>query len=385
MAEEVLRIKLQAELATFNQQMAKAQKTMLKTGKTGGETFRNYQKSVLNAEGAQKRFNTSIRASRIEFKGWALSVLFFGQALKQAFTQVVKFGTKAFNDIMNSVEGTVTQFNLMEGSMKFLGFAIGAAMEPIIGMLIPIVDGVANWILENEKLFAIMLTALGVGGTVLVALGFTTLAIDGIAGAMLAFGIATDSAIVSMNLLTGGTIIGGLILAAFWVTKIFNSIDSAHDKLIAFPRGVLLMGAAISGIFAGVIAEVVALVPRMINLVVSGVELLINRIIKKVNTLISVLNRIPGTDIAALGDVDFSRAKFDVGSFGDPFKDTFSSVFGGGVRGVESVLPLEGQGRQAAGFVPGPSTSQSQPTTIILQVDGEQISNVISRNIMSVI
>ena len=57
---------------------------------------------------AIRKVKNEIADSRTPFAGWALSILFAGMALQRFSTQLIQFGTKAYNDIAHSVEGTTT-------------------------------------------------------------------------------------------------------------------------------------------------------------------------------------------------------------------------------------------------------------------------------------
>jgi hypothetical protein len=116
------------------------------------------------------------------FAGYAMSIMFAGMAIQRTMSQITKFGTKAFNDISHSVEGTVTASDKLDGAMKYLGYTIGSAMEPVIEWLIPIVDKVAEWVDANPKLTAGLITIATVLGTIAAVGGSIKLAADGFAG-----------------------------------------------------------------------------------------------------------------------------------------------------------------------------------------------------------
>jgi hypothetical protein len=156
--------------------------------------FDNYYKNVAGAVRLTDKLTGSIRnagkvsqemdkAASRPFAGWAMSIMFFGMAIQRAFSQIRSYGTKTFKEIYESVEGNVSQVTLLEGSFKYLGFSIGAALEPIIAWIIPIVDKIADWINQHEKLtgsIVVVGTVLGAlfsvgGGAVLALNGFLDL------------------------------------------------------------------------------------------------------------------------------------------------------------------------------------------------------------------
>ena len=133
----------------------------------------NYMSSVKGA----KRITEDLGKSTKKFSMWALGVMFFGQALKRVFGSIAKSGIRVFQDVMHSVQGTVTNFDLLKGSLLFLSFSIGQALEPMIRFLIPIIDTVSEWVSENQGLTAGIIATgfalgvvFGVGGAAVLAI-----------------------------------------------------------------------------------------------------------------------------------------------------------------------------------------------------------------------
>lgn len=166
---------------------------------------------------------TTAEMTKIPFAGWAMSIMFFGMAMQRTFGTIQKTATKTFQDVMHSTEGAVTNFDLLEGSVKYLQFTIGEALEPVVAYLIPIIDWIQQWISDNPTLAAGIMTwglILGaiftVGGAGMLAInGFTELGmkitgatsrIDGLKasinglGRMVGLAVAID---VTMELITG--------------------------------------------------------------------------------------------------------------------------------------------------------------------------------------
>lgn len=110
------------------------------------------------------------------FQGWAMSLMFAGMALQRMSQSIYKFGTKAFQEISHSVEGTVTQTDMLEGSMKYLGFTIGAALEPVISFLIPIVDKISEWVEANPDLTRQAVIFTSIAGAIAMISGSAVLA-----------------------------------------------------------------------------------------------------------------------------------------------------------------------------------------------------------------
>lgn len=159
-----------------------ATKTLNKTNKVlnkNGQFTKNYQKRLDKARDAQSRLNQATSIGKREFQGWAMSIMFAGMAIQRAFMGVWKSGMKTFQEVQKSVEGSTDGFTKLQGSMKYLQFTIGRALEPIAELLIPIIDRVADWVSQNERLVATV-TALGIAfGTLSMVLGMIVLAKEG--------------------------------------------------------------------------------------------------------------------------------------------------------------------------------------------------------------
>jgi hypothetical protein len=148
-----------------------------KTGKNGAE-FAAAQERVAKAT---ERLNKA--TGKTPFAGYALSLMFAGQMVKRSLMTMSTFGIKTFQEIAHSVEGTVTASDMLDGSMKYLGFTIGQALEPVVAFIVPIIDYISDWISNNEELFRTVTvlgiaiaSALAIGGAIILAKnGFTDL------------------------------------------------------------------------------------------------------------------------------------------------------------------------------------------------------------------
>lgn len=118
---------------------------------------RQVAKSVTEARTAVKAFSSNMISA-------GLGTMFFGMAIKRAFTSIWKSGKTTFQDIMHSVEGTTTSFDDMDASIKYLGFTVGQALEPLAEMLAPIIWMLADWIANNPALskFVMIIVAAGI-------------------------------------------------------------------------------------------------------------------------------------------------------------------------------------------------------------------------------
>lgn len=252
--ELLLKLKVNAnELRKLGAVMGKTQKQIRKSLEPVTQKIRDQQLAVEKASLAAKK-------GKVEFAGYAMSIMFAGMALKRMFDSIWKFGTKTFEEISNSVENSTNGFTLLQGSMKYLGFTIGAALEPVAMWLIPIIDKIGDWVNRHEKLTKVLLITIGIIGTVLMVSGMLKLAWDGIHGTIIAvsavmkgiklmkfgalitqiraIGIAWSNASLAGKLGFLG-VIGGIILAIMWIFKLKNAIGGWGEFFKSVLRGVL--------------------------------------------------------------------------------------------------------------------------------------------------
>lgn len=152
--------------------------SIMKTGKLQFPTAKA-RAGFKDIDDVLKDVDLQIKSSGRQFQGWAMSIMFFGMAIQKTMDSIWKESTKTFQDISHSVEGTTTGFDMLEGSMKYLGFTIGSALEPIAVMLIPIVDKVADWVTQHEALTGKIVSGGLALGAIFAAGGGGALAING--------------------------------------------------------------------------------------------------------------------------------------------------------------------------------------------------------------
>lgn len=283
---------------------------------------------------ATRQFSESLKQNEIRFQGWALSVMFFGMAIQRVMNQIWKNSVKTFQDVMHSVEGSVTQFDMLGSSIKYLGFTIGQALEPVAAWLIPIVEKIANWVVENEGLARTLFVIGTIMGSLLFVVGFLTLAFTGIVtmtkNAVAAFSLLRTAAASlggTLALLGSVAVIGGIILLIGLIIKMKNEMGGWLEFFKSVVRGILRLGAVLFSGLLGVFSEIGNAAQFMWNLLVEASEAGVNSVIKTVNALITAYNKIPFlNDISLIPSVSFDKAKADVKSFGQSFLDTYGSM-----------------------------------------------------------
>lgn len=145
----------------------------------GTNDLESYRMSLKRVKKDTVDLNKELKKQQIPFAGWAMSIMFLGMAMKNMFDTIWKSSSKTFNEVMHSVDGAVTGFDMLDGSMKYLGFAVGQALEPIAMGLYPIIDAVADWIVNNNELVGKVLLSIGIFGALFTVLGSLVLAVNG--------------------------------------------------------------------------------------------------------------------------------------------------------------------------------------------------------------
>ena len=307
--------KVGVDLSDVKKKLNAAKTTLHKALGSGKATTR----AINNVERQTKAYDKMSRAIqplKREFAGWAMSLMFAGMAMKRAFDMIWKSSTKAFQDISHSVEGTVTQFDMLEGSMKYLGFVMGAALEPVAQHLVPIVDKISEWVEENPELTASLVVITGVLGTLIMFIGMTKLAIDGF---VIAAALAKTSVIslgTAMALLETVTIGIGIVVAIDAIKKAIEGDmwGAISEGLVAAGFMALMFNPALGGAFLTIGLAMVVMndelkfgLMKTAELVFAFLIDLIDLIVAKfnpiaafINTLIRAYNAVTGDNIKQL-------------------------------------------------------------------------------------
>lgn len=188
------------------------------------------------------------------FAGWALSLMFFGMQVQRVMTRIGKSSLQTFDRVMNSVDGTVTNFDRLNGSMEYLKFVTGQALDPLLARLVPIIDRISEWVIENPKLVATLVSVVAVIGSLAFVIGTTRLAFSGIIPLFQKIGVLITSLSSKGGLaailggLSGPVILGiiaavALLAAAFYtdfggirdfVTKTFGGMWETTKEIFGY-------------------------------------------------------------------------------------------------------------------------------------------------------
>jgi len=304
----------------------------------------------------KKRFKglgESLRQNEVRFQGWALSIMFFGMAILRVFSQIAKTSVKTFQDVMHSVEGSVTSFDMLQGSIKFLQFTIGSVLEAFIPQIIEVVDKVSDWVNENQNLSGSIIKWGIILGAFLMVLGMVTLGFTGMYTLIANIGTLI-AATFGVSGVAGGAAFkfGGIVLAigaAFiWVYKMGKRMGGLGGFLNALGRGVLKLVAGIGYAVWGLLQVIGNAFKVIWNGIVSGVEFTLNTTIDAINALIRAKNKLTGSNTGELGLVDFSKAKAEITSMKSIWEGFISNMIG--VENDLDMLAPMSKGVSTGGF-----------------------------------
>lgn len=303
-----------------------------------------------------QRLGQDMKANEGRFQGWALSVMFFGMAIQRVFLGIWKFGTKAFQEVAHSVEGMVTQTDMLAGSMKFLGIVVGSALEPLAAALIPIVEKISDWVQQNPELTAEMVKWGSIIGSFLLLVGLLVLGFTGVFTAVA--NVGSIIAAVLGGAATGGaafllaSVVIAIIAVIAWLVIFTIKVGGIGEAFKAVFRSIVTIASAFRGVVAGIVAEMVNFIKMMWNGVVQFIEDGINLAISKINSLIDALNTIPFINISNIGEADLGNLRVSTLKMGEAFGDAFSKVMLQNMDFINRYLPLKRGNAESGGLFP---------------------------------
>lgn len=279
MVQEDVVIKIRTELVEGKYNLNRIQKDY----KKGLMSF----ESMAKAEQAMYDKTLQLKKSlgTTPFAGWAMSIMFAGMALQRMSSQLYTFGTKAFNEISHSVEGTVTQTDMLEGSMKYLGYTFGEALQPVAELLIPIIDYISELLESSPLLQGFVRTFVilaAIFGTLAAVGGASALAYNGLKDTIVILAKAyqtlttfittatiaqTKFTIASALSLTG--IIVGIGAVLYWIYKLQESMGGLEQFFLSVLRGII-RGLAFLADF--LITTVISPIQTLLSLLAKGMN-----------------------------------------------------------------------------------------------------------------
>jgi len=311
-------IQLRVKLISDTKQLNNIKRSMSTLRDTTTKTFGTRSNALANQMEVVRKTTTSLNKEidRINkkgtpFAGWAMSIMFAGMAVQRLGTQLKQFGTKAYDEITHSVEGSSTANDRLTASMTMLGYSVGEALQPMLDSIIPIIDAISEWVEKNPELVAgitkwsIILGAMAAsGGAIVLAYnGFkdlftilsTPFGTEGFMGLTLTSPLilALAAAAVSMGIFATNVDDNPALKEGFSgvIDKLKDAfkglVDSLDDLgisldtvggLLFFIGGVILTG-LVTGI--SVVVNWVTLLSNAITLLVRGLIMLANPLTAK--------------------------------------------------------------------------------------------------------
>lgn len=327
----------------------------------------------------------------------SLSAMFFGMAMRQAALTVWRTTTKTFQDVSHSVGGSVTQFDLLRGSLKYLQFSVGQALEPLAAALIPIVDLITEFVIQNPELVQMAVAFGAIAGSILMVGG----QIGSFVSGMKALGGMLGGAKASLTALTttfgtgllpllGIIAAAAVVIWAMWKTnfgnirefvgEVFSAIweflKNAFDNIKQILSGVFKV---IEGIFAG---DWKMVMKGFLDILFGAVKLIMNAFGLVGDIVISVFefavnivkDLIFGLVKLMIGRVEFLAMIIDK-VFGSDLQSKIAGVRDK-ISEVQDSLTLDFEGGVVQNLVDkGTSGLDSLQQTIIVEIDGEEVAN----------
>ena len=300
--------------------MDKFMDTMVMMNKKGAKGYKSFEAQAKGATGgiqtAQANLGTAIA------RGWANilntigsdkvtgAIAKVGEILEGVLNKVAEIFAKISENqaIMQALTNVLT---IIGGLLEVIGWVIGNVLVPIIGaflttaatgfnILIDIIGGFIGAIQAIGEWFSNVFTLVGA-----FMQGFTQQATAMINGFVNGFKT-------------------GINAVKSWFSGLFNFFSGIASKIANLFKNIgTTVGKMVSGAFKG-----------MVNAVIGAAENFLNTPINAINSLIDVINAVPGVDVGYLPKVSFPRlAKGGVAS-----GSTLANI---GEAGKEAVIPLE--------------------------------------------
>lgn len=214
-------------------------RTMHKDFKKGMSQVRNglttTQYAIDRMRKPLKRLGATIERQRMGFQMWALGVMFFGMQMLRVFSRIAKSSFDTFEKVMGESINTAREGIMgLSASWEMLKFsianAIASAIEPLVPMILNIIDAVSDWIERNPKLTAaLVLLGIALGG-IMFFVGQLVLFISSLMIFWVMWGSAIWTVIGYIASLIGSVGLGGLLLVIGLVMIAVAVLMSAWKK-----------------------------------------------------------------------------------------------------------------------------------------------------------
>jgi len=271
-----------------------------------------------------KRTISVTKDLRRRFQAWALSMLFFGMAIKRFFDGIYKSSTQTFIKIMESSGYAGTAIQQLNAHFEYLKFTVGSVIDQVLmrflPMIISIVEKIAHWVREHPKLTSALIIFGIVIGTLIMLFGIMFLGINGLIDLMIHFGFVTTTSSGAVTGL-GAALVSGIAWAVIfgfflYLLARFKSVGSAvawvaakinrfakwiTEKIIDLGLFIFTSLEKVYGFLDKFGIKVKYMFIALFTLIYIKLGEFVNKSIDALNVLIDEWNRIPGVNIGRIG------------------------------------------------------------------------------------
>ena len=136
--------------------LAKARRVQEMVRKEQNRAFTQYQTNINRQIKMRVRRDQLAEKEKNRFRMEYLSLLFFGMQMSRMFSGVAESGTAAFTKIMESSGNFGTAVQQLAVHWEYLKFVIGSVinryLEPLMPIIIRVINAIARWIEKHPKL-----------------------------------------------------------------------------------------------------------------------------------------------------------------------------------------------------------------------------------------
>jgi len=251
----------------------------------------------------------------------------------------------AFEEMEKS---TARRLEKLRVSLQNIAITIGEALLPafqaIMNAIGPIIEKVGKWISEHPKLTAALLASIAAIGVILIIIP-KLIALIGIlkgitivwTGVQWALNAAMSANPIGLVILA----IAGLIAIIVLAIKHFDKIKAAFEAVGKVFKTVIN---AIVGFFKNMVDAIKTVFWKIVDIVLAPIRKIVNGVIKGINTVIGLVNKLPGIELKTIG-WEFPEFAKKMQKGGIVTKPTTAII---GERGPEAVIPLNNVGALGA-------------------------------------
>ncbi len=282
----------------------------------------------------------------------------------EAMANATGAATGAFEEMEKSVS---RQMATLKSSFDDIKISIGNVLLPILKDLLnnvkPIIESIKNWAAEHPKLTGMIIKVVGAIGGLMLLLGPLLIMLPGITAALPILGVAFTALMGPIGLIIAA--IAALIAVGVLVWKNWDTI-SAKAKAI--------WGNIVEW-FKSVADKIGGFFTSMADAIKDAFFNAVNWVIDRLNSLIGLINKIPGVNIAPLKNAGVT-----------PIKETTPAWHGMegpppgiGIPGFQygGIMPYTGLAYLHRGETVIPTNESPQTIIIRNELDGELLSEIV--------